>query len=136
MALTPETLPRHELNGLPVRVVDAENADLIGISGVVVIESMKTIHVHSDSNGESRVRQVPKAGSVFEFELPTDDAALSREGDETAEELTGNRAATAVGPERASGHASDSVASVTVDGDRLLSRPARRTETTGDSPWR
>ncbi|WP_409348385.1 ribonuclease P protein component 1 [Natronorarus salvus] len=132
MALTPETLPRHELNGLPVRVVDAENADLIGISGIVVIESMKTVHVHSDSNGESRVRQVPKAGSVFEFTLPTDDAALSREGDETAGER-----------DRAGGHARagrratrDSEASVTVDGDRLLSRPARRTETTGDSPWR
>ncbi len=135
MALTPETLPRHELNGLPVRVADAENADLIGISGIVVIESMKTIHVHSDSNGESRVRQVPKAGSVFEFTLPTDDAASHREGDETTGELAGDPA-TAAGPDRASGHASDSVASVTVDGDRLLSRPARRTETTGDSPWR
>ena len=27
-------------------------------------------------------------------------------------------------------------AAVTVDGDRLVARPARRTETTGDSRWR
>ncbi|WP_303647620.1 MULTISPECIES: ribonuclease P protein component 1 [unclassified Haloarchaeobius] len=121
MALTPETLPRHELNGLYVEVVDAANPDLVGIAGRIVIETMQTLHVEDRVDGESRVRQVPKQGTVFEFRLT----------DETAD------------PEKGSGTTSkpgiptgDDVAYVTVDGVRLLSRPALRTETTGDSKWR
>lgn len=117
MPLTPETLPRHELNGLRARIVDAENDDLVGIAGRVVRETTKTLSIR----GDDRVRQVPKSGTTFEFELPTDEAATAREGVGIAEEPA----------ERAG----DSVTHVTVDGDRLLSRPARRTETTGESVW-
>ena len=108
MALTPETLPRHELNGLRVRVVDAAHPDLVGIEGRVAEETTKTLRVEGER--EARVRQVPKRGTTFEFELPRSD-----------------------GP----GYADDADAThVTVDGDRLVARPARRTETRGDSKWR
>jgi ribonuclease P protein subunit POP4 len=122
MALTPETLARHELNGLCVRAVAADNPDLVGIGGRVVRETTRTLSIREGS----RVWQVPKSGTVFEFRLAdTDEAATAREGVGIVED-----------PERADGHAGDSATHVTVDGDRLLSRPARRTETTGDSKWR
>ena len=128
MPLTQETLPRHELNGLRVRVVDAPNSDLIGISGRVVVETTNTLSVESDASdrrgesdatdrrrgsaGESdlRVRQVPKAGTTFEFAIPSTTDGGSGEASEPSY--------------------------VVVDGDRLVSRPARRTETKGDSKWR
>jgi ribonuclease P protein subunit POP4 len=119
MALTPETLARHELNGLPVRVVSADNPDLVGIGGRVVRETTGTLSIREGS----RVRRVPKSGTVFEFRL-TDEAATAREGVGIASEPRGE------------GRAGGDATHVTVDGDRLLSRPARRTETTGDSKWR
>ncbi|WP_435333477.1 ribonuclease P protein component 1 [Haloarchaeobius sp. TZWWS8] len=121
MALTPETLPRHELNGLYVEVVDAPNPDLVGIAGRIVIETMHTVHIEDRVDGESRVRQVPKQGTVFEFRL-TDETADSKKESGTASK-----------PDIPTG---DDVAYVTVDGVRLLSRPALRTETKGDSKWR
>jgi len=42
MALTRETLPRHELNGLPVRVVESDDSSRVGLEGRVVIETTKT----------------------------------------------------------------------------------------------
>ncbi|NHN47233.1 ribonuclease P protein component 1 [Halostella sp. JP-L12] len=131
MALTPETLPRHELNGLRVEVVDAPNPDLVGIAGRIVVETMQTFHVEDRVDGESRVRQVPKRGSTFEFVL-TDEAAASARTAGTASEPEGASGH----PDGASGHPGDDVAHVTVDGARLLSRPALRTEDTGDSIWR
>ena len=156
MALTPDTLTRHELNGLPVRVVDAANADLVGISGRIVVETMKTFHVDDGR----RVRQVPKAGSRFEFAIQTDDA--HRAGASTTDEAAGaDEASGSVselgtetggvrpaksGPSAATrslgsgaswsetSECQDTVY-VTVDGERLLSRPAARTERGGDSTW-
>lgn len=99
--MNPETLPRHELVGLPVRVVDATNPDVVGIEGTVVSETTNTLVIGTDGAGvaASGTRQVPKATATFEFELP--DGQF-----------------------------------VTVEGERLVSRPARRTELTGDSIWR
>ena len=94
MPVTPETVARHELVGLSVRVVEADNADLVGIEGRVVDETTHTLRVEA----AERVRTVPKAGSTLAFELPDG-------------------------------------ARVTVDGDRLVARPARRTERTGGSQW-
>jgi ribonuclease P protein subunit POP4 len=187
MALTPDTLTRHELNGLPVRVADAANADLVGISGRIVVETMKTFHVDDGR----RVRQVPKSGSRFEFAIQTDDAhragasysgdphrtggsstdeaagadeasgSVSELGSETAgvrPAKSGPSAATrslgsgashrdreespegttsnldASGDEPRAGECQDTVY-VTVDGNRLLSRPTARTERGGDSTW-
>lgn len=166
MALTPDTLTRHELNGLPLRVVDAANADLVGISGRIVVETMKTFHVDDGR----RVRQVPKAGSRFTFAIQTTDAYRA----DASPTDDGNRNASstdeAAGADEASGSVSElgtetvgvrpdqsgpsaatrnlgSGASwsetsecqdtvyVTVDGNRLLSRPTARTERGGDSKW-
>ncbi|MFC7114375.1 ribonuclease P protein component 1 [Natronoarchaeum sp. GCM10025703] len=157
MPLTPETLPRHELNGLYVRVVDAPNPDLIGIAGRIVVETANTLHIESvvpqeqlneggnaaDSDiaaDESRVRQVPKQGSIFEFvlEADTDEAAAPEKGAGIASKLEAESTATPSEDGRetdADGPSGEGVTYVTVDGSRLLSRPAERTETRGTSPW-
>jgi ribonuclease P protein subunit POP4 len=57
--------------------------------------------------GGDGLKQVPKAVATFEFVLPSDDAS----GGEPR-------------------------AYVVVEGERLVARPARRTERTGDSTWR
>ncbi|WP_276301906.1 ribonuclease P protein component 1 [Halorussus lipolyticus] len=126
MPLTPETLTRHELNGLPVRVVDAANPDLVGIEGRVVAETQGTLSVASGS----RVRQVPKQGSKFEFAL-TDESAGVEKASGTASKLASETA----GVRSGQSGACEGVAYVTVDGARLLSRPELRTEKAGDSKW-
>lgn len=108
--MNPETLPRHELAGLRVEVIDSPNADLVGLSGEVVDETTNTLLVGGD-----RVRQVPKAAATFRFTL--DDGEAHRAS------------------ERASGH-SPRATRVRVDGERLVARPARRTETTTSHTWR
>ncbi|GAB6861215.1 ribonuclease P protein component 1 [Haloplanus litoreus] len=130
MALTPETLVRHELNGLRVRVVESTNPDNVGISGRVVSETMRTLVV---STGD-RVWRVPKQGTTFEFALPqrTDEAADAEKASGTAPKLPSETAGLRSGQ---SGGCED-VAYVTVDGARLLSRPALRTEKAGVSTWR
>ena len=168
MALTPETLTRHELNGLRVAVVDAPNPDLVGIEGRVVVETMRTLHVDvsgsdavavGDDAAEerrARVKQVPKGGTTFEFALPcrderpgrTDEAADAAKASGTASKLrsetaggfeagqSGRRAADAAAASRRNAENCEGVAYVTVDGTRLLSRPALRTEKAGDTLWR
>ena len=164
MPRTPETLTRHELIGLPLRVVDAASADFVGLSGRVVSETMQTLVV-STVSGEKRV---PKAESVFEFALSeesTDKRGAGVHTDEAAEVVVGDHPAadSQQGGRKGSGSSSElgeetagvrprqsspSECSanqqggceggvyVTVDGSRLLSRPAERTERTGDSKWR
>ena len=95
MALTAETLVRHELVGLDVRVVSASNPDVIGVSGEVVTETTRTLGIETDG----QVSHVPKESATFEWTLPSGEVVR------TADE-------------------------------RLLARPARRTEQTGDSRWR
>jgi ribonuclease P protein subunit POP4 len=129
MPLTPETLTRHELNGLCVRVVESTNPDSVGIGGRVVSETMRTLVVEGD-----RVRRVPKRGTVFEFALPrprTDEAADAAKASGTASELPSETASRTGQSDGCEG-----VAYVTVDGARLLSRPALRTEKAGVSTWR
>ena len=141
MPLTPETLTRHELNGLPVRVVDAANPDLVGIEGRVVAETRGTLSVAS----ADRVRQVPKQGSTFEFAL-TDEPAdcfessseprrASRDGAEKESGTASELASETAGVRSGQSGACDDAAYVTVDGARLLSRPALRTEKAGETTW-
>jgi ribonuclease P protein subunit POP4 len=146
MPLTPETLTRHELNGLQAEVVDASNPDLVGIAGRVVVETMQTLHLDDGT----RVRQVPKEGATFEFALPADGDTPRERGDSVrTDEAAGVRKAPGTASERGSetagGNANDApgqsgpcegAAYVTVDGATLLSRPALRTENAGDSQWR
>jgi len=129
MALTPETLLRHELVGLHARVADSTNPDTVGISGRVVSETMRTLTLEGD-----RVWQLPKQGTTFEFALPnpcTDEAADAEKALGTTPKLP-SETASRTGQ---SGGCED-VAYVTVDGTRLLSRPALRTEKAGVSTWR
>ena len=95
MALTPETLVRHELVGLEVAVVAAPNPDLVGLAGRAVAETTRTIGIEADDD----LAVVPKAETTFEWTLPDGET-------------------------------------VRTAGERLLARPARRTERTGDSTWR
>ena len=160
MPLTPETLTRHELIGVPLRVADAPNPDLVGLSGRVVSETMQTFVVATDS-GEKRV---PKAGTTFEMALvstadqtagDTDEAAAAGVAEATPSTQSGGRPTAGspfeLGEDTAGvrprqswpsgcsanhrGGCEDGVY-VTVDGSTLCSRPAARTERTGDSKWR
>ncbi|MFB6266040.1 MAG: ribonuclease P protein component 1 [Halodesulfurarchaeum sp.] len=121
MALTPETLPRHELVGLPVRVQASTDPSRTGIEGRVVRETMQTLLIETGASG---VKQVPKAGTTFRFEL-TDEAAAAREG-----------AGTVAHPSGSAGPTGEAAAAVTVDGAILLSRPALRTEHGAGTQWR
>ena len=133
MALTPETLPRHELTGLPIRVAESDDPGRVGIEGRVVSETTNTLRIADTVGGTDRVWTVPKVGTTFEFAI-TDDAA----GDERSPESTSKLANTQPGSEGSPfdpDRAGEDVTYVTVDGSRLAGRPARRTETTGESPW-
>ena len=160
MPLTPETLTRHELIGVPIRVADAPNPDLVGLSGRVVSETMQTFVVATPS-GEKRV---PKAGTTFEMAVvptadqtagDTDEAAAAGVAEATPSTQSGGRPTAGspfeLGEDTAGvrprqswpsgcsanhrGGCEDGVY-VTVDGSTLCSRPAARTERTGDSKWR
>ncbi|MFC6835202.1 ribonuclease P protein component 1 [Halomarina ordinaria] len=100
--LTAETLPRHELVGLHVRVVESTDPTLVGVEGEVVMETTNTLTVEG-----ARPVQVPKAVATFEFALPAS-------GDEPR---------------------TDDREYVVVEGERLVARPARRTERTRGSQW-
>ena len=112
--MTPETLPRHELIGLHVRVVESTDPTLVGCEGAVVMETMRTLTVE----GASRVRQVPKAACTFEFRLPSDDAGT--DAGVTSDDEGGS---------------AEEPTYVVVEGERLVARPARRTEQRGVSKW-
>jgi len=118
--ITAATLPRHELNGLQVRVVDADDPGVVGLEGRVVVETTQTLHVEGR---DGRVRQVPKRGTSFEFAV--------REPDPSAVPTVAG-----AGTESEVEDAADDVDHVLVEGDRLVARPARRTERGGDSRWR
>jgi len=142
MPLTPETITKHELAGLRVRVAAATNPSLEAIEGRVVAETMRTLTVES----ASRSWQVPKQGTTFEFELTNEAAVSDKEagtssklGSETAGVRSGQSGSTAEQRSGARRNVSDDGeggAYVTVDGTNLLSRPALRTEIGGNSKWR
>jgi len=67
MALTPETLVRHELVGLDVAVVGAADPTLVGVTGEAVLETTRILGIDT---GEDVV-QVPKATVTLEWTLPS-----------------------------------------------------------------
>ncbi|WP_435127736.1 ribonuclease P protein component 1 [Halobaculum sp. D14] len=163
MALTPETLTRHELCGLPVRVAAAASDASVGIAGRVVSESQRTLTVRDSSpDGDAGDKQVPKRGATFEFALPstedsvtgvaagaaahgpTNEAAEARKPSGSTSELPSSAHGTlaaergqddTAGVTAGQSGGCEGVVYVTVDGARLLSRPALRTERAGDSIW-
>lgn len=110
--VTPETLVGHELVGLSARVAAAPNPDLVGIEGPVVRETTRTLHVETGRiDGSPTTKQIPKADTTFELCL-SDSPSGPLGGPDGESEW------------------------VTVAGERLVGRPARRTERDGDSKWR
>ena len=151
--ISPDTLSRHELVGLPVRVADAASDAHVGIAGRVLSETFGTLVVRTPS-GDKRV---PKAGAMFEFAVVdrpttrTDEAAGDDQSSGSASQLgsdttgvrprqSGPSGPTSVvdgdgaGPASRRGECKDAVYA-TVDGDRLRHRPAERTER-GVTQWR
>ena len=147
--ISPETLTRHELIGLPVRVVDADSDAHVGIAGRTSSETQRTLVIRTGS-GDKRV---PKSGTTFEFTVAeeatvrTDEAADDGQSSGSASQLgpdtagvrprqSGPSAAGVTDADAASrrGECKD-VVYVTVDGTRLRDRPAERTER-GVSQWR
>ena len=147
--ISPDTLVRHELVGLPVRVADADSDAHVGIAGRVLDETFGTLVVRTAS-GDKRV---PKSGATFEFgvvETPTartDEAAGDGQSPGSASQLgsdtTGVRPRQS-GPSATGGLTADAasrrgeckdVVYVTVDGTQLRDRPAERTER-GVTQWR
>ena len=151
--ISPDTLVRHELVGLPVRVADAESDAHAGIAGRVLSETFGTLVVRTGS-GDKRV---PKSGATFEFAVVdrptarTDEAADDDESSGSTSQLGSDT--TGVRPRQSGPSGSTSVVTgddvgsasrrgeckdvvyATVDGDRLRYRPAERTEQ-GVTQWR
>ncbi len=65
--ITPQNILRHELTGLDVRVEQAQNQYLKGISGLVVYESRNMVWIGTHTG----VKKVAKKGVVFRFTLPS-----------------------------------------------------------------
>jgi len=64
--ITPRNLVMHELIGLSVKVSKSTHPGYVGIEGIVVDETMKTLHILH----EGKVKVIPKNCSIFEFTLP------------------------------------------------------------------
>lgn len=64
-----KAVARGELIFLPVEVVQASDAGLVGLQGTVVDETLHTLTVRVGDPGGRRV-QVPKAGCTFRLTLP------------------------------------------------------------------
>ena len=107
MAVTPGTLVRHELAGLDAEVVSASNPEFVGIAGTVVAETTKTLGIERNASGEKTART---DGVSRVSQVPKAAATFAFDLPDGT--------------------------TVTVAGERLVARPARRTEQTGDSQWR
>ena len=66
-------LARHELIGLPVRVVRSPDSSVEGLSGTVSDESRNMLEIRRDGGGR-RVR-VAKQDCTFRFAIPGDGTA-------------------------------------------------------------
>lgn len=64
--ITPQNILRHELIGLNVKVVRAENPTIRGIRGVVVDETKNMLTI----NAKRRKVMIPKSIATFRFDLP------------------------------------------------------------------
>ncbi|MEE6210127.1 ribonuclease P protein component 1 [Salarchaeum sp. III] len=144
--LTPENLPRHELVGLHVEVVDSTDPSRVGIAGRIVDETMRTLLVEprstqrasadrpearaeGESEGSSGVKRVPKVGTTLEVRLTDEPAAAPKAAGTASKPASGD-------PDSETQTTGDGAAYVTVDGVVLLSRPAMRTEKGVNSQWR
>ena len=65
--ITPQNILRHELTGLDVRVEQAQNHNLNGITGLVVLETRNMIFIRTRVG----IKKVKKKGVIFRFTLPS-----------------------------------------------------------------
>ena len=65
--ITPQNIHRHELTGLDVRVEQAQNHNLNGITGLVVLETRNMIFIRTRVG----IKKVAKKGVIFRFTLPS-----------------------------------------------------------------
>lgn len=105
MMPTPETIARHELTGLSGSVETASNPALVGLAGRVIHETRNTLVLRGGGDAESLLG-APDAPTR---RIPKRNTTFAFEMPDGS--------------------------TVSVDGDRLIARPARRTETGGVSPW-
>ncbi len=68
MTITPRNILSHELIGLTVKVVKSTYSGYVGIEGLVIDETMKTIRIMSN---EGKIKVIPKDCCIFRFKLPT-----------------------------------------------------------------
>lgn len=62
MPITPENLPKHELIGLEVEVIESTDESLVGIKGEVLDETQSILMIED--------KQVEKKNCTFLFTLP------------------------------------------------------------------
>ncbi|MEN4007229.1 MAG: ribonuclease P protein component 1 [Methanobacteriaceae archaeon] len=74
--ITSKNIFRHELVGLPVKVVDSTHEGFIGIKGKVVDETKNTLLIQ---DGDETEKLVPKKNATFHFNLP-DGTVIEIEG--------------------------------------------------------
>lgn len=74
--ITPKNIFRHEIVGLPVKVVDSTHEGFIGIKGKVVNETKNTLLIQEEDETE---KMVPKGDATFHFNLP-DGTVIEIEG--------------------------------------------------------
>jgi len=72
MTITPENLPRHELIGLHVEIVESTNESQVGLEGEVLDETKSMLNIEG--------KEVEKKNCIFRFTLP-DDTKVRLEGD-------------------------------------------------------
>lgn len=66
-AATAALLMKADLHGSLVHVVESDAPDRVGIAGLLVVETMQILMLLGE---DDRLRRVPKAGSVFQFDVP------------------------------------------------------------------
>lgn len=71
--LNRENIYYHELIGLKIRILQYPDDKLVGLDGVVVDETLKTLVI--ERGDKSRIR-VFKANGVFEFTLPNGEKVI------------------------------------------------------------
>jgi len=65
------TIMMHEIIGYPVEIVDASDKSLIGVSGMTVDETMRTVKIQR-SNGTGSEITVPKKNTVLKLSISAD----------------------------------------------------------------
>jgi RNase P/RNase MRP subunit p29 len=67
MASICSKIVKADLTGANLRISASKNQSLVGITGIVVRESVRCIFIINEKN---EVKNIQKAGSVFEVQLP------------------------------------------------------------------